>query len=613
MGQDEDAGREDRAGTRALHVARWALLALFVTQFVALDLALRRGRALHQITSSPGAALAALHSVLLWGAIAIAAGKRPLVRVAAALLAGFAAAFQGLFHERLGRFADHHVVRSALASWGDVAPAFHAEVPRLVALAILVAALQELWLRACARPALSRRHVRHAGVGALALLLLSPLSATFRGPPDLRLFGAVRGLPLGSPAPAAVAATRLAGLQSTRASLPNVVVILTESVRADEYCSAPADECKAAPEVNALLPDRVGLPQMRSSASFTVVSLAALFTGRTQNMPREDLLRAPTLFDAVSALGAGEKKPFTAYWSAHEAPMFHWGDPKRSIDSYVTFETLFDQAGESTIADVRLAEMFAEELSGLRSPYFLVLHFHDTHILYGFDEARAPFSPWTREVRWETMPGLRNAYRNAIHAQDRSVAAAMRALRADPRWASTFVLFTSDHGESFGEDSAIHHGQSMLDEQVHVPAWVAHGKDALSAPQAAALRENAGALVTHLDIAPTLLDLYGVWGSPELLPHTARMPGRSLLRPLAPAKAVAMTNCSETFPCAFNTWGLMRGEHKIEAQAWDSEWQCHRIGGDEEEPLPLRDPACQSLVAESRGQFAELPSGTPND
>ena len=596
--------------SRSVQIGRGVLLGLFGGQFVVLDFVLRRGRALRPLTTSPGVGLALLYSVGLWLAIGVAVGKSPARRAGAALLAGFTFAFQGLFFQRFARFADLHVARSAIASWGDVAPAFRAEVPRLIAVTILFTALQELWLRACARPAAGRRH---AGVLALVLLAIAPIAAIVRGPPDLRLLGAIAAVPIGSPEPVAVAATRLSGVRSTRASLPNVVMIVTESVRADEYCSAPAAECETAPEVNALLPDRVGLPQMRSTASFTVVSMSALFTGRAQNVSRSELFRSPTLFDAVHALGAGSKGPFTAYWSAHEAPMFAWEDPKRSIDSYVTFENLFDQAGESTNADVRLTEMFKEELSGLQAPFFLVLHFHDTHILYGFDEGRAPFSPWTREVRWETMPELRNAYRNAIHAQDRSVAAAMRALRADPRWASTFVLFTGDHGESFGESGAIHHGQNMLDEQVHVPGWIAHGKDALTAAQAETLRANAGEFVTHLDIAPTLLDLYGVYDSVELLPYTSRMPGRSLLRPLTPPKAVPMTNCSETFPCAFDTWGLMRGDRKIEAQAWAPGWECHDLSGERETDAPPGDPECDSLIAESRAHFPMLPGGVPND
>lgn len=585
---------------------------LFCLQFVLIDLALRRGRTLQGWTSSPSAAALVVHSVALWLALAVACGRSLPLRATLGLAAGFALAFQGMFFARFSRFLDRHIARSALLSWDDVAPAFLAELPRLAAVVVIVAAVQILWLRAITPPAPARR--RAAALAACLLLALVPIAVTRKGPPDLRLLDVATSLPFASPERVAVAATNVPSLRSPRTSLPNVVLLMTESVRADEYCSEPRASCPTAPQVNALLPDRIGFPQMRSTASFTVLSMSALVTGRAQNIPRSELLRSPTVFDALKALETDGPRPYTAYWSAHHAPMFHWDDPKRSVDSYVTYDTLFEQQGTSDKADARLAEMFRARLATLPSPYFVVLHFHDTHVLYGFDEENAPFQPWTRTVNWESMPGLRNAYRNAIHTQDRSIAAAMRALREDPRWPSTFVFFTSDHGEAFGEHQAIHHGQNLLDEQVHVPAWVAHGDEVLSPGEKAALRANAAGFVTHLDVAPTLLDLYGLWDSPELLPYVEKMPGRSLLRSYStPPRAAPMTNCSETFPCAFNTWGLLRGDHKLEAQAWDPGWRCRKLESDREIDAPPGDPACESLLDESRAELPELPNGSPND
>lgn len=595
----------------ALRRGRMLLLLLFCLQFALLDLALRRGRALHG-ASPVGAAALALQSACLWLALVAAAGRSRGPRAALGLVAGFTVAFQALFFERFSRFLDRRVARSALLAWGDVAPALVAELPRLALVAALCGGIQLAWLRASAPPSFFRR--RPAAVAALALALLVPITASSQAPPDLRLLDVAASLPFTSPEREAVAATRVPGVRSPRTSLPNVVLLVSESLRADSYCSEPRASCPTAPEVNALLPDRVGLPQMRSLASFTVLSLSALVTGRAQNVSRAELLGSPTVFDALKALEPAEARPYTAYWSAHEAPMFPWDDPKRSLDSYVTFETLFDQEGSSSNADIRLSQMFRERLAELPSPYFILLHFHDTHGLYAFDEANAPFQPWTRDVKWETMPELMNAYRNAIHAQDRSIASVMRALREDARWADTLVFFTSDHGEGFGEHHAIHHGQHLFDEQIHVPGWVSHGEDVLSAEEQGALRANAASFVTHLDVVPTLLDLYGLWDAPELTPHVAKMPGRSLLRSYSsPPRPVPMTNCSETFPCPFNNWGMMRGDHKLDAQAWDSRWLCRRIEGDREVSAPMDDPACEALLEASRSEFPELPDGSAND
>lgn len=598
--------------TLGARVGRALALGLFCFQFVAMDLVLRRGRATHSWASSAGPAGLAVLSACLWLALAWSCGRSAWRRVGVGILAGTVLAFQGLFHGRLSRFLDRHVARSALLSWGDVSPAFTAELPRLVAFAVLFSVVEIFWLRAVRVP----RFVRppRAALAAAALLGLLLLAPAAKGPPDLRLLDVVASLPFLSPERVAVAATSVPSLRAQRGSLPNVVLIVTESVRADEYCSEPRPDCPTAPEINALLPDRLGFPEMRATASYTVLSLSALVTGRAQNIPRAELFRSPTLFDAIKAVERDGRRPYTAYFSSHEAPMFPWDDPARSTDAYVTFETLFQEQGTSLNADVRLAEMFRERLRDMPSPFFAVLQFHDTHLLYGFDEARAPFHPWTRSVRWGSLEALKNAYRNAIHAQDRAIASAVRALREDPRWRDTVVLFTSDHGEAFGEHGAIHHGQNLFDEQIHVPAWIAHGEGALTPAEAAALRANARAFRTHLDVAPTVLDLFGLLDSPGLAPHVAKMPGRSLIRGYSdPSPPVPLTSCSDAFPCPFNTWGLLWGEHKLHAHGWDTGFHCDVLRGGVEAPARAGDPVCEALWERSLIEHPELPNGAPND
>ncbi len=586
-------------------------LALFALQFVAMDALLRRG-ATHPWASSSGTLALGLLSACFWLSLALASGRGAWRRVALGAVAGSMLAFQWLFHARLSRFLDRYVARSALLSWGDVAPAFVVELPRLAAVAVLFSVIEIFCLRVARSPVAVRPS--RAALAAVAALVILPFTPAAKGPPDLRLLDVVASLPNLSPERVAIAATSVPVLRAQRGALPNVVLIVTESVRADEYCSEPRPDCPTAPEINALLPERIGLPEMRSTASYTVLSLSALITGRPQNIERAELFRSPTLFDAVKALERDGVRPYTAYFASQEAPMFAWDDPARSTDAYVTFETLFQQQGTSLNADVRLSEMFRARLPDLPSPFFVVLHFHDTHLLYGFDEARAPFQPWTRSVRWEALTELKNAYRNAIHAQDRAIAASVRALREDPRWKDTFVLFTSDHGEAFGEHGAIHHGQNLFDEQIHVPAWIAHGDAALTPAETSALRASAKGFHTHLDVAPTVLDLFGLLDSPELAPHVAKMPGRSLLRGhSAGPNPVAMTSCSDTFPCPFNTWGVLWGEHKLHSSGWDTGFRCDTLRGGVESPAAPGDPVCEALWERSRVEFSELPNGAPND
>ncbi len=596
---------------------RRALTALFSAQFVLLAALLLGAHALGRQPLGAVAAVAAVQSVALTWLLARAAASRPRVRVAVALLVAAVAVAQITFFRYYGYLLDRHVLACALRDVHDVAPNVRPLLPRLVAITIAVAAVEHLWLRAAmatsratSRPA-SRAALALAAAAVLAPLPFVPLQ---EGPPDLRLLDGIVALAR-RPAPRpALAPAPVPNLHTSAAVVPNIVLVVTESVRADAYCSAYSPACEASPAVNALFPDRVALPELRSLASFTAPSMAALVTGRHQVLSRDELFRTPTLFDYAKALDGGRRAPFTAFWSAHYAPVFHWADPKRSIDSYVTIENLLGDDDDSGDADVRLGAYFRAHLPGLPTPFLVLLHFYNTHLPYSFDDDDAPFQPWGRTASWSTLPPLFNAYRNAIHRQDRIVAEALRALADDPRFASTVVVFLSDHGEEFGEHRQIHHGQDIFDEQIHVPGFITHGSAAQLRPdQARALRDNATAPLTHLDILPTLLDLYEVLDTFEMAAYRKDLAGRSLLRPFpGPPAPVPLTNCSEEFECTMPCWGMLQGDHKLQAQTWDPRWNCWHLAGGRETSLPPDDPACRALADASRAYFPTLPCGAPN-
>lgn len=446
----------------------------------------------------------------------------------------------------------------------------------------------------------------------LALAISSALALPLRqSTPDLRLLDALRIL--WSAKAASAGNVQLPGFPSPRASLPNVVLIVTEGVRADSYCSSPTPSCSFNPATSELFPDRVGLDQMRSLASFTVISMSALTTGRLQTVSRGELLRMPSVFDYLKAIRSSGSAPYTAYWSAHNHPMFERDDIRASIDSYVTAEELVGDQEWHEDADVRLMALFAKRLPTLPRPFFVILHVINTHSPYAIDAQDAPFTPWERDFTWDGLPRLFNTYRNAIVRQDRLLASGLRPLVQSPDMDSTIVAFTSDHGEEFGEHKQIHHGQDLFDEQTHVPGWIAFGKRTLSAEQAQQLRANAGAWATHLDILPTLLDAYGVLDSFGFEPYRARLDGRSLLRALAPrTSGLPMTSCTETFPCPFRNAGMMLDDYKIEAQEWDPGWNCWHLGAQGETPAGMDQPACRKLVEDSKRYFPTLPNGKRN-
>jgi len=91
----------------------------------------------------------------------------------------------------------------------------------------------------------------------------------------------------------------------------------------------------------------------------------------------------------------------------------------------------------------------------------------------------------------------------------------------------------------------------------------------------------------------------------------SKLMGRSLLRP-APAQPAVMpiTNCSEMWQCPLNAWGVLLGDRKLTAQAWDGAWRCMLLSGGERE-VDLAQ--CGDLVSASRRYFPKRPNGAPND
>ena len=110
-----------------------------------------------------------------------------------------------------------------------------------------------------------------------------------------------------------------------------------------------------------------------------------------------------------------------------------------------------------------------------------------------------------------------------------------------------------------------------------------------------------------LDVAPTILDLLGLWDDPAIATWRSRMTGVSLLREAPPReRAVVMTNCSELYSCSTRNWGAMRGTRKLIASEDEGPWRCFDVADDPAERHDLGAAACGDLqrIAEADGRGA---------
>lgn len=130
----------------------------------------------------------------------------------------------------------------------------------------------------------------------------------------------------------------------------------------------------------------------------------------------------------------------------------------------------------------------------------------------------------TAEASADAVAYFKSQYDASIRYMDDQVRDLFRELERIGLAGETTVIFTSDHGEEFGEHGRLVHTQ-IYPECLRIPLLVVH--------PAQRIGTRVGALVQTVDFAPTIFDLAGVAPPPG-------MSGRSL-RPLLerPERAVA--------------------------------------------------------------------------
>jgi glucan phosphoethanolaminetransferase (alkaline phosphatase superfamily) len=614
----------------AVRLRRWGARLLFFAPglaVVALDFALR-GRLLREFTREAAIAYEQCFApaVVAWGALAVAAARRRgwTRWLGRALLAALALFSVGTQLQTWARYGSYLNWRTALMGnsltpflgqqlWGDRAAALALLLaPVVLALGIAVA------MRKLAPPR------RRASGLALPAGILAVAAAAVWGKADAGWDNGTSPDVLWLAACGALAKSKrthedimveLRWLPDARSPEPvptlkarparprSVLLLVDESVRGEDICSTPSDDCPKNPFTNALLPERFGFEQMRAVDSTTALSMVTMLSGQSPGDPRSRLLSAPLLPEYAHAAGAD-----AAYWTSQNllyanAGRFLDGLPLRSFvcgTELAPYADYLDGADDGALLDRVLAD-----LPRLRAPFFAVAQLANTHFPYKVDVHDLPFSSTHDWRHMDDFGRTRIRYWDALHRQDKVLARFLATLRARAGDEGTIVVFLSDHGEQIGEHGQTGHTWNLYDDEILVPMWIDAPAGTLSDDEAAHLRAARDVPLTELDVAPTLLDLLGVWDDPALAPFRARMRGVSLLRGAPPPdRAVVMTNCSTLFSCAVQNWGAMRGTRKLFAAEEDRAWHCFDVGDDPNETVDLGAESCDDLqsLAESDGR-----------
>lgn len=316
-----------------------------------------------------------------------------------------------------------------------------------------------------------------------------------------------------------------------------LVLVTLDTLRADAFTP------ELMPRLSALAAGGRVYSQAYSATSSTQPTHASMFTGLhpwqhgvTRNgvvLPDEALTVAELLSDAgwstaavVASFPLERRFAFTQGYDVY-VDEFDEQDRKTTWnDEQVAGGHFYSLA--DAITERALAQLDAQR--GARQ--HLWVHYYDPHAPYG-DGAGAPDAMEQNELlqtakkRPDEVPArlarARELYEADVRHLDAAIGRLLDRLAADDGVA-THVLFTADHGESFGENGSFGHGKRVTREEVHVPLVIA-GPDVPAG--------SSDAPAGSVDVGPTLLDLAGL--DPDLLPG-----GRSLLRPANGAAVFGM-------------------------------------------------------------------------
>ncbi|HVY48479.1 MAG TPA: sulfatase-like hydrolase/transferase, partial [Minicystis sp.] len=340
----------------------------------------------------------------------------------------------------------------------------------------------------------------------------------------------------------------------------------------------------------------------------THVSVSVLWSGLPPTASKRAVERAPYLWDYARAAGYD-----VAYWTSQN---LIFGNMRLAVEDerftrYVSGTELDPYADPiSGAPDAALADRVIAEIDGLHEPFYAVVQFSNIHRPRVFDPKFAPFQPTDTESKGHKDTAQRNYYKNVVYLSDLSVARVVEHVRKSAFGPRTVIVYTSDHGESYFEHHQDNdHSGSVYDDEIRVPAWIDAPDGTLADDERRAVRAKASAFLTHLDVAPTILDLLGLWGAPELAAFEERMPGHPITRMPLTVDPVPLSNVSWVWEYLVPNWGMIQGSLKVEALEKDEAWRCFDVARDprEKHELPATSTQCARLAHAADATFHMLP------
>lgn len=283
----------------------------------------------------------------------------------------------------------------------------------------------------------------------------------------------------------------------------NVVLISIDSLRADmPWAGYPRP---IAPRLTELEKRSVSYTHAYSVSSFTSKSVGGLLGGTYPSAMKRDgefftrYSAANVMFPELLQAAGVHTLGGHAHMYLDKGHGFEQGFDDWRVVPGITFDYNKDPYVTSQKLTPLAIEMLGKA-AGSPSPksgrFFAWFHFMDPHDVYQPHPEQPQFGSKARDL-----------YDGEVLYTDGWVGKLVDWIEAQPWGKQTAIIVTADHGEAFGEHKLRRHAFELYDVLVHVPMF-------FLVPGVAPRHVEAAR--SHVDLAPTILELLGVPKSSEL-------------------------------------------------------------------------------------------------
>jgi arylsulfatase A-like enzyme len=324
---------------------------------------------------------------------------------------------------------------------------------------------------------------------------------------------------------------------------PNVILISIDTLRPD-HLEPYGYKRRTSPFLQRFRGDAILFREVIAQAPSTLPSHASIFTsmlpqhhGASQNQNRPLADEAVTLaevlhrngYRTLAVVGGGQMAKVYGLTQGFET---YEGDGKGALEVFAGI----------VLHGLRLLDQPDDR------PFFLFLHTYQVHHPYtpepwrlarlepGYSgplpgrievEMLLDINQRRRQIDARDLQHIVAAYDAEIGSMDHAFGFLIEALKARDLYRDTLIVFTSDHGEEFGEHGWVGwHSHTLYDELLRVPLII-------KLPALRHAGAEVPAAVRSLDIAPTILAVAGVkppssFAGQDLLPFVRQGHRRGL-------------------------------------------------------------------------------------